>query len=112
VNTRTYRRVAQFAGPYRIGHEDLVFPAGDVRFEGQGVYLACRIDGGLDYVGSSRCVRKRISSHTREKRRRWCRIWVVPTAVDRRTLEAIEGEVIKFLDPPGNRRRHRYRAIA
>jgi len=112
MNSRTYRRVLRLAGPFCSANRELVFSASAVRFDGRGIYLACSLDGRIDYVGSSQSVRRRIQAHSLERRSRWHRIWVIPVDGDRRTLEAIEGEVIAYLNPPGNRKRHRYRAVA
>ena len=82
---------------------------------GVGIYIACRSDMQVRYVGSavrpgrSTGIAERICAHPAERRGQWWWFWILPlldtTPVT--IVRGIEGQVIDLLHPIENARRHR-----
>lgn len=86
---------------------------------GVGIYMACRADGELLYVGSAarptnlHGVGHRICEHSSTRRSRWRYVWILPLYDDTppKIVLAIEGQVIDVLKPLQNQRRHTFRIV-
>ena len=117
----TYREVARLARGWARGLYPHPIPAHDIRRirVGVGIYMACRADGYLLYVGSAtrpedpHGVASRIYEHHAARRARWRQVWVLPLHDDTpaEIVLAIEGQIIDLLQPPQNQRRHAPRNV-
>jgi len=86
---------------------------------GVGIYIACRSDMQVRYVGSavrptrSTGIAERIFAHPAERRGQWWWFWILPLldTTPVYVVRGIEGQVIDLLNPVENSRRHRLTLI-
>lgn len=111
-----YRRLARMTRGWMRGTHSLPIHIDEIKRAkaGVGIYLACRVDGELLYVGSAvrpddpYGVGRRVLEHPLKRRSSWRWVWVLPLRDEtpRDVVLAIEGHLIDHLRPPMNRRRH------
>lgn len=86
---------------------------------GVGIYIACRSDMQVRYVGSAarpghaNGIAERIFAHPADRRGRWWWFWILPLLNNTPVaiVRGIEGQVIDLLHPIENARRHRLTLI-
>jgi hypothetical protein len=117
-NAATYNELVQLAGEWADGSHPwrknlLADGSVPVPASRNAIYVICRRDGDVSYVGSvSRAVRGaavcRVGDHLRSSSRvrTWASVWFVPLKPDTPMTEVrrIEGRIGRYLLPSDNRR--------